>query len=207
MQCHLLLEDRTGSNDENYNFNGNVLLDRLHGATVSKRPGGADMQAEMEKLADELRRRREEALRHPRRRQQSGRRARLRERRARDRLPGDGDGPEHRHRRARHGKRRHAGRPGDRLQGARRPGSGARHRRARAQGKAGGERLQPGEANRRPHRARRHRRALRRGCQLRLCRSRLRPADAGHGRGRHAARAHWKAYFSTRSIPARAWTA
>jgi L-cysteate sulfo-lyase len=56
LDCHLLLEDRTGSNDENYNFNGNVLIDRLHGATVSKRPGGADMQAEMEKLADQLRR-------------------------------------------------------------------------------------------------------------------------------------------------------
>lgn len=55
LECHLLLEDRTGSNDENYNLNGNVLLDRLHGATVSKRPGGADMQAEMEQLADRLR--------------------------------------------------------------------------------------------------------------------------------------------------------
>jgi L-cysteate sulfo-lyase len=55
MECHLLLEDRTGSTEENYNLNGNVLLDRLHGATVSKRQGGADMQAEMEKLADRLR--------------------------------------------------------------------------------------------------------------------------------------------------------
>ncbi|HEY4201917.1 MAG TPA: D-cysteine desulfhydrase [Devosiaceae bacterium] len=54
MECHLLLEDRTGSADESYNFNGNVLLDRLHGATISKRPGGADMQAEMEKLAAAL---------------------------------------------------------------------------------------------------------------------------------------------------------
>lgn len=55
MECHLLLEDRTGSDDTSYNHNGNVLLDRLHGATVSKRPGGADMAAEMEKLADHLR--------------------------------------------------------------------------------------------------------------------------------------------------------
>ena len=54
MDCHILLEDRTGSTDENYNFNGNVLLDRLHGATVSKRQGGANMQAEMETLADSL---------------------------------------------------------------------------------------------------------------------------------------------------------
>ena len=25
MSCHILLEDRTGSNDENYKLNGNVL--------------------------------------------------------------------------------------------------------------------------------------------------------------------------------------
>ena len=55
MKCHILLENRTGSNDQQYIYNGNVLLDRLHGATVSKRPGGADMNAEMEKLADQLR--------------------------------------------------------------------------------------------------------------------------------------------------------
>ncbi|MEW9921394.1 D-cysteine desulfhydrase [Marimonas sp. MJW-29] len=55
MACHLLLEDRTGSNDPQYTLNGNVLLDRLHGATVAKRSGGADMAAEMEALADKLR--------------------------------------------------------------------------------------------------------------------------------------------------------
>lgn len=55
MACHILLEDRTGSNDPSYNLNGNVLLDRLHGATVSKRAGGADMNAEMEVLAEKLR--------------------------------------------------------------------------------------------------------------------------------------------------------
>ena len=55
MDCRILLEDRTGSDDPNYNFNGNVLLDRLHGASVSKRPGGADMNAEMAALAEELR--------------------------------------------------------------------------------------------------------------------------------------------------------
>ena len=55
MACHILLEDRTGSNDANYILNGNVLLDRLHGATVSKRAGGADMNAEMEALAERLR--------------------------------------------------------------------------------------------------------------------------------------------------------
>jgi L-cysteate sulfo-lyase len=55
MSCHLLLEDRTGSDDENYNTNGNVLLDHLHGATTEKRGGGLDMNAEMEKVADRLR--------------------------------------------------------------------------------------------------------------------------------------------------------
>ncbi|GGO58227.1 D-cysteine desulfhydrase [Roseovarius pacificus] len=53
--CHILLEDRTGSNDPNYNNNGNVLLDHLHGATTEKCPGGGDMNAEMEAVADKLR--------------------------------------------------------------------------------------------------------------------------------------------------------
>jgi L-cysteate sulfo-lyase len=55
MACHLLLEDRTGSNSANYNHNGTVLLDHLHGATTEKRPGGTDMNAEMEKVADTFR--------------------------------------------------------------------------------------------------------------------------------------------------------
>ena len=55
MACHILLEDRTGSNDASYIMSGNVLLDRLHGATVSKRAGGTDMNAEMETLAETLR--------------------------------------------------------------------------------------------------------------------------------------------------------
>jgi len=54
MECHILLEDRTGSNDPQYNFNGNVLLDRLHGATVAKRTSGSDMNAEMATLAETL---------------------------------------------------------------------------------------------------------------------------------------------------------
>lgn len=54
MACHILLEDRTGSNDPNYILNGNVLLDRLHGASVSKRGSGEDMNAEMEALAQKL---------------------------------------------------------------------------------------------------------------------------------------------------------
>lgn len=55
MKCHILLEDRTGSNDQNYNTNGNVLLDHLHGATTEKLPGGGDMNAEMEAVADKMR--------------------------------------------------------------------------------------------------------------------------------------------------------
>jgi len=55
MSCHLLLEDRTQSQDANYNGNGNVFLDHLHGATTEKRPGGLDMNAEMEAVADKFR--------------------------------------------------------------------------------------------------------------------------------------------------------
>lgn len=55
MECHILLEDRTGSHDAQYNFNGNVLLDQLHGATIAKRARDADMNAEMEALAETLR--------------------------------------------------------------------------------------------------------------------------------------------------------
>lgn len=55
LKCHLLLEDRTGSNDPAYNLNGNVLLDHLHGATTEKRPGGLDMQAELDAVAEKLR--------------------------------------------------------------------------------------------------------------------------------------------------------
>lgn len=55
LQCHLLLEDRTGSNNANYKNNGNVLLDHLHGATTETRPGGVDMNAEMEAVADKMR--------------------------------------------------------------------------------------------------------------------------------------------------------
>lgn len=55
MKCHILLEDRTGSTDPDYTDNGNVLLDRLHGATVERRAGGTDMQREMEVVAEKLR--------------------------------------------------------------------------------------------------------------------------------------------------------
>lgn len=54
-ECHILLEDRTGYDDETYSYNGNVLLDQLHGATISIRPADSDMNAEMEQLAQSLR--------------------------------------------------------------------------------------------------------------------------------------------------------
>jgi L-cysteate sulfo-lyase len=55
LECHILLEDRTGYHDEAYVHNGNVLLDQLHGATVSTRPGGSDMNVEMEQFGQQLR--------------------------------------------------------------------------------------------------------------------------------------------------------
>jgi L-cysteate sulfo-lyase len=50
-----LLEDRTGSKDENYKNSGNVFLDHLFGANVQEVPGGTDMNAAMAKVADALR--------------------------------------------------------------------------------------------------------------------------------------------------------
>ena len=55
LDCLILLEDRTGSTDPAYTQSGNVLMDRLHGAQVARRPGGVDMQAEMEAAAADLR--------------------------------------------------------------------------------------------------------------------------------------------------------
>ena len=55
MECHILLEDRTGYNDANYNTNGNVLLDHLHGASTEKFPNEHNMVEEMNKAADKQR--------------------------------------------------------------------------------------------------------------------------------------------------------
>lgn len=55
MECHILLEDRTGSESIDYNYNGNVLMDQLFGAFLSKYPGGTDMNAAMEEVAEKLR--------------------------------------------------------------------------------------------------------------------------------------------------------
>ncbi len=55
LDCHILLENRTGSNDPAYRENGNVLLDDLHGATREERGPGLDMNAEMEAVAETFR--------------------------------------------------------------------------------------------------------------------------------------------------------
>lgn len=55
MKCHVLLEDRTGSKDDDYNYNGNVLLDQLFGAQLTKYPAGTNMNEEMDRLAEKLR--------------------------------------------------------------------------------------------------------------------------------------------------------
>ncbi|MFP2768687.1 D-cysteine desulfhydrase [Oceanisphaera sp. KMM 10153] len=54
LDCHILLEDRTGSEDVDYVYNGNVMLDQLFGGQLRKYPGGTDMNAAMETLATEL---------------------------------------------------------------------------------------------------------------------------------------------------------
>jgi L-cysteate sulfo-lyase len=55
MECHILLEDRVGSDDEDYIYNGNVMLDQLFGGILSKFQGGTDMNAAMEEVANKLR--------------------------------------------------------------------------------------------------------------------------------------------------------
>ena len=52
MDSHILLEDRTGIQSNDYQHNGNVLLDVLYGATLEHHPGGTDMEAAMGAAAD-----------------------------------------------------------------------------------------------------------------------------------------------------------
>jgi L-cysteate sulfo-lyase len=54
LKCHLLLEDRTGSDKVDYNYNGNVMLDQLLGASLIKVPADTDMDVAMKSLADDL---------------------------------------------------------------------------------------------------------------------------------------------------------
>ena len=55
LACEVILETRTGSKAEDYNANGNVLLDRLLGATLRTVPGGSDMNAALEETAQAVR--------------------------------------------------------------------------------------------------------------------------------------------------------
>ena len=55
LRCEIILEARTGSTAVDYTRNGNVLLDRLFGATIRTVPGGADMVAELEATAEAVR--------------------------------------------------------------------------------------------------------------------------------------------------------
>ncbi len=55
MKCHLLLENRTASQEPQYLHNGNVLLDLLHGATYETRCAGVDMNRELEAVAERFR--------------------------------------------------------------------------------------------------------------------------------------------------------
>lgn len=53
--CHALLEERLPNEPDVYATSGNVFLDGLFGATVERRPQGADMDAELAAAADALR--------------------------------------------------------------------------------------------------------------------------------------------------------
>lgn len=55
LNCQVLLENRNGFTRHEYQASGNVLLDQLHGATISRRTEGTDMDAEMLQLAEQLR--------------------------------------------------------------------------------------------------------------------------------------------------------
>lgn len=55
LACHALLERRVPDTSAGYEDNGNVLLDRLFGATLGYRPAGLDMNAEIEREAARMR--------------------------------------------------------------------------------------------------------------------------------------------------------
>ncbi len=55
LKCHALLERRVPNRNAAYEENGNVLLDRLFGATLEYRAAGLDMNAEAQAAADQLR--------------------------------------------------------------------------------------------------------------------------------------------------------
>ncbi len=54
MSCEILLEHRIAKPSHEYLNSGNVLLDRIFGATLHEFPAGTDFDAEMQSLADSL---------------------------------------------------------------------------------------------------------------------------------------------------------
>lgn len=55
LNCEVLLEHRVTDPSDLYRDSGNVFLDRLYGANLREYPSGADFDAEMETIADEVR--------------------------------------------------------------------------------------------------------------------------------------------------------
>ena len=55
MACEIILEERVQTNAVDYNNSGNVLLDRLMGGKLRNVPAGSDMNAELEKSAEQVR--------------------------------------------------------------------------------------------------------------------------------------------------------
>jgi L-cysteate sulfo-lyase len=55
MACEIILEERVQTNATDYVNSGNVLLDRLMGGKIRNVPAGSDMNAELEKVAEEVR--------------------------------------------------------------------------------------------------------------------------------------------------------
>lgn len=55
LKCHLLLENRRSNHDRDYLNSGNILLDKLMGASVAHFPAKTDMNKAMQNLAAKLR--------------------------------------------------------------------------------------------------------------------------------------------------------
>jgi L-cysteate sulfo-lyase len=55
MRCELLFERRVEEASDTYMNSGNVFLDRIYGANIREYDKGSDFDAEMEKVADEVR--------------------------------------------------------------------------------------------------------------------------------------------------------
>lgn len=54
LRCELLLEDRVGTEDPDYNYNGNVLLDHIFGANLHYFAAGTEMNQAMADMAEQL---------------------------------------------------------------------------------------------------------------------------------------------------------